>query len=350
MAPFESSVTETASMPPSPPPSLSFWRSAAAAVQGRSHISKGTVCQDRVWTFSRHPLHVIALADGAGSCPLSHEGAEIATKATARFFQKHISKTLSQPPEIIREHLLRYLVRELKSQSRKLKVDFKALSCTLLFVAVYNEEYISGHIGDGTIAAMQGGRLSTLSRPESGEYVNETFFLTSSSAAARFRIIKGALHDMEGFMLMSDGAAFSLYDPRNDILSSNVGLMLKWLDGASLKEVQAALSETLEKSIRKKTLDDCSISLMRRSSFTADEFVKLPGEIITDLLISEGRQRGFCGNHALIINAERSGYLRMKDLCRKTELTARTIKRHLRLAAERGYEFNDRSEPHGSND
>jgi serine/threonine protein phosphatase PrpC len=337
-------------MNPSPPPCLSFWRSAAATVKGRSHEAKGTVCQDRVWTWSRHPLHVIALADGAGSCPLSHEGAEIATKATARFFQKHISKTLSQPPETIQGHLLRHLIRELKSRARKLKVDFKALSCTLLFVAVYNEEYISGHIGDGAIAAMQGERLITISLPESGEYVNETFFLTSSSAATRFRIKKGAMHDMDGFMLMSDGAAFSLYDPRNDILSNNVGLMLKWLDGASRKEVQAALSETLEKSIKKKTTDDCSIALVRKSSFTVDEFVKLPGEMITDLLTSEGRQKGFSRNHALILQAHKGGYHTTKDLCRKTELTARTVKRHLRLASERGYEFNDRSEPHGSSD
>ncbi|MGV8122526.1 MAG: PP2C family serine/threonine-protein phosphatase [Candidatus Xenobiia bacterium LiM19] len=350
MVPFKSSVTETASKHPSPPPRLSFWRSVAAAVKGRSHESNGKVCQDRVWTFSRHPLHVIALADGAGSCPLSHEGAETATKATARFFQKHISEMLSQSPETIREHLLRYLIRELKSHARKLNVDFKALSCTLLFVAVYNEEFISGHMGDGTIAAMQGGRLITLSRPESGEYVNETFFLTSSSAAARFRIKKDTVHDMEGFMLMSDGAAFCLYNPRNDILSNNVGLMLKWLDGASCKEVQAALSETLEKTIKNKTTDDCSIALMRKSSFAAAEFVKLPGEMITDLLISEGRQKGFSRNHALILQAHQGGYHTTKDLCRKTELTARTVRRHLHLAASRGYEFNDGRESHGSND
>lgn len=350
MVKYDSSVTETASIQSSPPPRLSFWRSAGAAVQGRSHESKGTVCQDRVWTFSRHLLHVIALADGAGSCPLSHEGAATATKATAKFFQKHIGEMINQSPEIIGEHLLRYLVRELKSQSGKLNVDFKALSCTLLFVAVYNEEYISGHIGDGTIAALQGERLITLSMPESGEYVNETFFLTSSRAASHFRIEKGALQGIEGFMLMSDGAAFSLYDPRNDMFSSNVRLMLKWLDGASDKEVQTALSETLEKSLKKKTQDDCSISLLRRSSFTAEEFAKLSGEMITDMLLSEGRQKSFSRNHALILNAERSGYRRIKDLCRKTELTAVTVRRHLHLAASRGYEFNDGRESHGSND
>ena len=57
---------------------------AAAAVKGTSHIFSRLPCQDRAGCVRTNEVGVLALSDGAGSCPCSQETAEQAVQWTLK--------------------------------------------------------------------------------------------------------------------------------------------------------------------------------------------------------------------------------------------------------------------------
>jgi serine/threonine protein phosphatase PrpC len=120
---------------------------------------------------------------------------------------------------------------------------------------------------------LENGELKLLSPPDNGEFINETYFVTSSSYKTRFRIFKGELDQICGFILMSDGTCESLFDKKNRKVAPILLTLLNWLDNFPIEEVNIALTENFEKVIKRKTTDDCSIGLMKLSihSFIIDE-------------------------------------------------------------------------------
>lgn len=133
---------------------------------------------------------------------------------------------------------------------------------TLLFAAVKGEAYFAGHLGDGVIGLEQAGEREILSYPDNGEYVNTTYFTTSKDAKARLRLYYGHSEDISGFILMSDGAAESLYNRKEQQLAVAVSRIWDWMREHSADVVEKALLSNLETLIREQTTDDCAVALM----------------------------------------------------------------------------------------
>ena len=62
------------------------------AVQGRGHEKNNIPCQDATHTLQNDTLHIITLADGAGSARFSHFGAEATVKKMADFLSKNFDR------------------------------------------------------------------------------------------------------------------------------------------------------------------------------------------------------------------------------------------------------------------
>ncbi len=137
-------------------------------------------------------------------------------------------------------------------------------SSTLLFVSIKKNKFICGHLGDGVIAYVYKDKLQVLSIPESGEFANETYFVTSFNYVEKFKLIKGYVDAIDAFVLMSDGTSNSLYDKRKSTVSPVVSNILNWLDHYTIAEVNDALKTNFETVIRAKTRDDCSIAFVKR--------------------------------------------------------------------------------------
>lgn len=282
--------------------SLKFWRIADSYIQGKGHELKNIPCQDRTYSLEHGNTSIISLSDGAGSCQFSHYGAEVATI--------EICNILKDKFEIIYEYesgkavklIISGLIDKFRLKADELGVSIKDLSSTLMFASVKNGKYIVGHIGDGVIGILKNGDLTVLSEPNNKEYINVTTFITSSDVYKDFMITKGELFDIEGFLLMSDGAAQSLYERREKKISPAAKQMMEWLDDNLISDVKDALRENIEKYLKPKTTDDCSVNILRLTNKKIEDIygveIKLQKEF---LRIGDKRTEKYISNYINIL-------------------------------------------------
>lgn len=247
---------------------VKMYKTAYAYVQGRSHSEKNIPCQDRVMSLTGKGVTVLSLADGAGSAKHSDIGAEIAVTEINQWLSELFKDLYKMNEEDLKWLLSEVILESLEKEATQRKIAFKELSSTLLFVAVDSSKYLAGHLGDGIIGYMCSEGVETtikvLSYPAKGEYHNSTFFTTASNLQEHLRIYKGSMNNVEGFILMSDGAEESLFDRREKQFAPAVQRFFDWLNDHSEEEVNQALFKNLEKHICLKTQDDCSVGILRR--------------------------------------------------------------------------------------
>lgn len=100
--------------------------------------------------------------------------------------------------------------------------------------------------------------------PENGEHANETWMTTSKDAKEHIRSITCNLDGVEGFALMSDGTAESLYDKKRKQMAPAMLKLFKMISRESLEDGQQQLDEIFKNVVSKKTMDDCSILIAVR--------------------------------------------------------------------------------------
>ena len=240
-----------------------MWNMIHCEVQGRAHIKANLPCQDKTCVLCDNGVHVIALADGAGSAKLSHYGAECITSEIANFLCKSFDEFYSSSDGVSVKHLIiAHILDKLNLKASDLNCKIKDLASTLLMAAVKEDKFILLHLGDGVIGYVKANEVKVASAPDNGEFANTTYFTTSSDAIAHIRIFKGELNDISGFILMSDGTGTALYNKKQNIITPNI---LKIMNICSLlqpKKVEQMLLNTLENVIKKITTDDCSIAIL----------------------------------------------------------------------------------------
>lgn len=186
------------------------WRLAGASVCGAGHEKTGLPCQDaHCWRELESGLVVIAVADGAGSAPLSQVGAEKAATTAVG----HVAAQLDRP--VVGTESDEYwqgLVTEAMAAARA-AVEFEAgarsmamgdLATTLILVLAGRDFVVATQIGDGAVVIEEDGVMQSLLRPAATEYLNETIFLTSTEALSNRQtaIRRGRLNYLA---VMSDG-------------------------------------------------------------------------------------------------------------------------------------------------
>jgi len=114
------------------------------------------------------------------------------------------------------------------------------------------------------IGILKDKNLIIISPPDTGEFANETYFITSVDYQNKFKLYKGEIENIEGFVIMSDGTSNSFLDKTNFVLAPILTDIFDWLKFYSTSKVNKALKKNFKNVIRLKTTDDCSIALMRR--------------------------------------------------------------------------------------
>ncbi len=168
------------------------WKYLCASEIGTSHSKRGDRCQDnslaRELIVGNDRWLIVACSDGAGSCPLSHEGSLLACEAFTAASSEYLrigklQDGISQ--EVFLSWVTEARQRVLREAAAR-NVPPRDFSCTLLVALIGENCAWFGQIGDGVIVLRKGDSLEPVFWPQSGEYVNTTNFLTSDDFEQRF--------------------------------------------------------------------------------------------------------------------------------------------------------------------
>ncbi len=311
-----------------------MWRSLNSQIRGRSHARGNTPCQDKTFCFSQDGVHVVALADGAGSAALSHFGAEEAARRVSHFLADNFRRLmLSRDATQARREITACVLDGLSGVAKRYGCEIDELAATLLAVAVTDEEYIVVHIGDGVIACLAGDEVKTASAPENGEFANSTVFITSRGAEKSLRLLRGKLGPIRGFALMSDGAASSLFQKQTRAFAPGLKTLMLQTSALACAESSETLRQLLVLVRSSRTTDDCAVAVLGRVCGSADEFFSLPPEQRCELLGIRQTPRGRPRRFAVLKRREKLLNLlpcRLLQIARKLGIRPRFLCRRLK--------------------
>lgn len=240
-----------------------MWKMINYEVCGRGHARNNKPCQDKTITVNNNDAYVIALADGAGSASHSHFGAQSVVRTISKFLSHNFYELLGEEDGAkVKEKLLKVLREDLKYESKKHTCNIKDLASTLLAVAIKDNSFLIVHIGDGIIGMMKNHILKVVSKPQNGEFSNSTIFVTSNNAINYIKLYKGKTDNINGFIIMSDGAGESFYHKQDNSFSSGVKKIINHSILFAKDQTYELLKHSIDGMVRNNTLDDCSIALM----------------------------------------------------------------------------------------
>lgn len=235
------------------------YKIAFATVQGKGHIQEDIPCQDRVSFAKTDDTACIALADGAGSRPFSHFGAEIITKNISKYLVECFDYLYELDSELIKD----IIISECHNYYKELPYIPDDLASTLLFFVVKNDKYIIGHIGDGMIFQVSEDVAQVLSYPENGEEMNQTYFISSQNAINHLRIKKGIINLDMTIIMGSDGGCMNLYSVNDEKVADAVIKMDKWMSRYDEETICNSLETNMKNLFIHHTLDDMSIIILK---------------------------------------------------------------------------------------
>lgn len=165
------------------------WRYVYASVPGVAHLAGNIECQDACGAAllpvpDAGPVLVLAVADGAGSATHARAGAELACRTllaecTVRLAD---SGALDWTPTAA-ETLLQSVRTALTQRAVDAGLPVREFACTLLGAVVAADQALFLQIGDGAIVVATGEGYRPVFWPQTGEYANETRFVTDPDAA-----------------------------------------------------------------------------------------------------------------------------------------------------------------------
>ena len=176
----------------------SQWRTATISVRGSKNEARELPCQD----FSASALlprlaadaFIAVIADGVGSAPYADTGSRLAAIAAR---DAAIDATWAWNPDLSPEHFESILYHSLiqarhtvENEAQKLH-QMPANFATTLTVVIHAADTVAiASIGDGAvIVANDDDQWTTLCPPQRGEYVNETYAITSRRAIQSAQIV-----------------------------------------------------------------------------------------------------------------------------------------------------------------
>lgn len=172
------------------------WKAVIHSAIGTRHIAREMPCQDFGEYKIKDGLMFGAVSDGAGSAKFSDIGSKLAVQT---WIELAIQKFTEQQIEggAIAEvdfksmfiEITEGVLARLETEAKQGEFPLRELGCTLLsFIA--SEDWIAAmQIGDGFIVCQtaESDAYELLFRPDKGEFINETLFVTS----------KGAVQDLQ---------------------------------------------------------------------------------------------------------------------------------------------------------
>jgi hypothetical protein len=154
-----------------------------ASVRGTAHARGDLPCQDaHAWRILPGGAVVLAVADGAGSASHAEAGARAAVRAAVDAIAAHPSPENAEGWAAALDAALAAARDAVGAEAAALAVDPRDLATTLIVCVLRADGVTAAQVGDGALILSSDGGMTALTEPASGEFVNETVFLTSPGA------------------------------------------------------------------------------------------------------------------------------------------------------------------------
>lgn len=187
-----------------------MWRHIAQSLQGPSHADDGTPCQDaaRVRLIGEGAAQalVACVADGAGTAIYGSDGSAMACDAIVQRAEEYLN-AYGGFEQLQRDDALRWCedARQRIQQAADTRGCRTREFATTLCVAIVAEEQSRFfQIGDGAIILKSNGTYGVVFWPQSGEYANSTYFLTSEDFRGHLEFL-ASTNDISDVALFTDG-------------------------------------------------------------------------------------------------------------------------------------------------
>ncbi|GGR07831.1 hypothetical protein GCM10008957_20650 [Deinococcus ruber] len=154
-----------------------------ASVRGTAHVQSGAECQDAsLWRLVDSaqgvPTLLLTASDGAGSAAHSAEAAQLVCAALLDELERLSRRDGFDLAELNAHTLLAGLRAALEGHADEHGYLLRDLACTLLVGVVVPGAAWFMQVGDGAIVMQSGAELRLHVWPDSGEYANQTYFVT----------------------------------------------------------------------------------------------------------------------------------------------------------------------------
>jgi hypothetical protein len=250
------------------------WRRIAQSVQGASHASEGSPCQDshglRALLSGSAETLIACVADGAGSAKFSDLGSAIACEAILEFIASY-RETVGNFDELTAEDVLHWceeIRRRIQSDANLRGCTSRDLATTLCVAILGPASSCFFQIGDGAIIAGHDGVFGVVFWPQSGEFANSTNFITSNDYRERLEFCSVKTRFTE-VALFTDG--IERLALRFDVQTPHVPFFHPLFQVLRSSEDVARLNDGLSKflssdSVKNRSDDDKTLILATRCS------------------------------------------------------------------------------------
>jgi hypothetical protein len=161
------------------------WRVIGASVRGTSHARGDVACQDaHAWRRLPGGALAVAVADGAGSAAHAEAGACAAAAAAVDTLFAAAGTANDGGWTAALDAALAAALAAVQAAAAARGVEPRELGTTLIACVLAADSVTVAQVGDGAVIAAQDDGMRALTVPASGEFANETVFLTSPGAVA----------------------------------------------------------------------------------------------------------------------------------------------------------------------
>ena len=261
------------------------WDLGGVSVIGFSHQENNIPCQDaHAFRLTSHNEVIAAVADGAGSARLSHEGAQAFVNAIVDHLSmigdKHplnlknaefIRSAIIESITATRDELVSVSSTENPSDGETLStssISLRDFHATLVIAICGIESGAFYHVGNGVGVAFSSNNPETaeVSKPENGEYANETYFVTEKNWEDHLRMTPFS-GSADIILLMSDGVSgMAMTKGCKEPAINFVSPLIKFLKNNNRETNELAVTNTVSKdSVRTITGDDKTLVWIIRS-------------------------------------------------------------------------------------
>lgn len=228
-----------------------------ASATGQRNLDQGVAGQDASHGAVTDGLLVAVVCDGAGSVAEGRTGAEFLSRALVDALvgavradpgMLDVQADAGARLEAAIEHAVTAARSRLAELADARALTLENFSCTLVGCVASTGGGRFFHIGDGYAIYQGAAGDSVLSRPENGEYADETFFVTDEDWKDHLRFTPVPRPECGCVIgLMSDGTApFAVNRERSAFFRPFIDPIGAFLRGAALSDGDAALRNLLE--------------------------------------------------------------------------------------------------------